>query len=377
MRYPVLVLGGYGAFGSRICRALAADTAIEVIVAGHDGAAAERYAEELRASHPGGEVRALSLDMRVSDLVLKLRKSGAKALIHACGPFQGQDYHIAAACIEACVHYIDLADSRSFVCGIGDLNITARRRNVLLVSGASTVPALSSAVVDHYLPEFSALTSINSGISPGNQTPRGLATVKAMLSYCGKPFQRLENGVWKTVYGWQGLHRRRYPDALGKRWMSNCDVPDLQLFPARYPGTETVVFYAGLGLGFLHLALWGASWLVRWRRVENWADHAALLKRIGKLFSGMGDSRGGVHVALDGLDHAGAPKRLTWHIIAGSGDEPRIACAPAILLVRKLARDELTQRGAYSCMGFFTLKEFMHELSGLDIRQVIVNRNSG
>ncbi len=377
MRYPVLVSGGYGACGSRICRALAADAAIEVIVAGHDGEASERYADELRASNPGSEVRALGLDMRVSDLAIKLRKSGAKALIHTCGQFQGQDYHIAAACIEADVHYIDLADSRSFVCGIGNLNIPARRRNVLLVSGASTVPALSSAVVDHYLPEFSALTSINIGISPANQTPRGLATIKAMLSYCGKPFQRFENGVWKTVYGWQGLHRRRYPDAMGKRWMSNCNVPDLQLFPARYPGTETVVFYAGLELGFLHLALWGASWLPRWKRVENLANHAALLKRIGEWFSGLGGSVGGMHVALDGLDHAGASKRLTWHIIAGSGDESQIACIPAILMAKKLARNALTQRGAYPCMSFFTLKEFMNELPGLDIRQVIVNRNSG
>lgn len=375
MRYPVLVLGGYGTFGSRICRALAADAAIEVIVAGHDGAAAERYAEELRNSNPGSEVRALGLDMRVSDLAIKLRKSGAKALIHTCGPFQEQDYHVANSCIEADVHYIDLADSRSFVCGIGDLNIPARRRNVLLVSGASTVPALSSAVVDHYMPEFSALTTINIGISPGNQTPRGLATIKAILSYCGKPFQRFENGVWKIVYGWQGLHQRRYPDAMGKRWLSNCDIPDLQLFPARYPGMETVVFYAGLELGLLHLATWGASWLTRGNRVKNWANHAALLKRISEWFSGMGSSLGGMHVALDGLDYSGAPNRLTWHIIAGSGDEPQIACVPSILLAKKLARDELTQRGAYPCMGFFTLKEFMNELSGLDIRQVIVNRN--
>lgn len=375
MRYPIMVLGGYGTFGSRICRALAADAATEVIIAGHDGAAAERYAEELRNSNPGSEVRALGLDMRVSDLAIKLRKSGAKALIHTCGPFQEQDYHVANSCIEADVHYIDLADSRSFVCGIGDLNIPARRRNVLLVSGASTVPALSSAVVDHYVPEFSALTTINIGISPGNQTPRGLATIKAILSYCGKPFQRFENGVWKIVYGWQGLHQRRYPDAMGKRWLSNCDIPDLQLFPARYPGMETVVFYAGLELGLLHLATWGASWLTRGNRVKNWANHAALLKRISEWFSGMGSSLGGMHVALDGLDYSGAPNRLTWHIIAGSGDEPQIACAPSILLAKKLARDELTQRGAYPCMGFFTLEEFMNELSGLDIRQVIVNRN--
>jgi hypothetical protein len=43
---------------------------------------------------------------------------------------------------------VDLADGRDFVCGIDVLDPQAKAAGVLLLSGASSVPALSSAVVD-------------------------------------------------------------------------------------------------------------------------------------------------------------------------------------------------------------------------------------
>ncbi len=36
------------------------------------------------------------------------------------------------------------------------------------------------------------------------------------------------------MHGWQGLHRHRFPE-IGYRWMSDVDVPDLDLFPQHYP----------------------------------------------------------------------------------------------------------------------------------------------
>ena len=67
-------------------------------------------------------------------------------LINATGPYQEQDYSLARACIAAGVHYLDLADARAFVTGIGVLDAEARSAGVLAVSGASTVPGLSGAV---------------------------------------------------------------------------------------------------------------------------------------------------------------------------------------------------------------------------------------
>jgi hypothetical protein len=46
---------------------------------------------------------------------------------------------------------------------------------------------------------------------------------------------------------------------VGGRLAAACDVPDLELFPTRYPGIETVHFSAALEFGVQHLTLWGLA----------------------------------------------------------------------------------------------------------------------
>ena len=87
----------------------------------------------------------------------QLADLGVDILINASGPYQWQDYRLARACIAAGVHYIDLADARAFVTGIAALDAEAKRAGVLVVGGASTVPAISAAVIDEIAPQFAAL----------------------------------------------------------------------------------------------------------------------------------------------------------------------------------------------------------------------------
>ena len=248
--FCILVLGGYGHFGRRICSALSQTVSVKLIVAARDATTAQALARSLGAVHQG-----VALDHTDIDLAQRLRDLHVDAVVHTCGPFQGQDYHVARACIAAGAHYIDLADGRAFVAGIGELDPAARERDVLVASGASTLPALSFAVVDEYRAYFSRLDAIDISIAPGQQTPRGVATLEAVLSYCGKPFEVWEQGRWQTVHGWQDVHRYRYPD-FGVRWLARCDVPDLQLFPAHYPGVQRVRFDAGLELTLAQGAFW-------------------------------------------------------------------------------------------------------------------------
>ena len=88
-----------------------------------------------------------------------------------------------------------------------------------VVSGASSVPGLSSAAVDAYAGEFSKLDAIDIGISPGNSFDPGLATTASILGEVGRPYATLAGGRWQTTYGWQGLRRQRFP-GIGPRWMA-------------------------------------------------------------------------------------------------------------------------------------------------------------
>jgi len=148
MRFRVLVLGGYGTFGERICRTLSADSTIRVIVAGRDGARASRLAVRLQEGYPGCGAEYLACDAGHSRLGWLLAMQRIDAVINTAGPFQGQDYRVARACISAGSHYIDLADARDYVCGFTALDSMAREHGVLAITGASSVPALSAAVVD-------------------------------------------------------------------------------------------------------------------------------------------------------------------------------------------------------------------------------------
>jgi NAD(P)-dependent dehydrogenase (short-subunit alcohol dehydrogenase family) len=367
-RYRVLIVGGYGTFGRRIANALSKDARFELLIGGRSLEKAQALCDTL------GDA-ALSRPLRVDagntqTFAALLAAENPALVIHTSGPFQRQDYSVAKACIAAGVHYVDLADARDFVCRFSTLNDEALARGVLALTGASSVPALSSAVVDRFLPAFSRLDAIDFGINPGNQTPRGLATVSSILSYCGKPFMRWQQGAWKQVHGWQTLHAERYPEPVGRRWFSNCDIPDLQLFPARYPDVQSVIFRAGLELPLLHFGTWLISWLARCGVVRNWAAYASALKAASEWFVRRGSTRGGMHVVLKGLGHAGQACERKWYILADDGDGPQIPCTAAVLIAKKMARGDIASRGAMPCIGMFTLQEFMEELKGYSVRSL-------
>ena len=106
---------------------LANDPLIELTTGARDGARVEAMATELG-------IAGLVLDWR-RDLDRILASGRFDAVVHVAGPFQGQDYAVAESCIRHGVHYLDLADDRAFVCGIGRLDAAAKEADVLVCSG--------------------------------------------------------------------------------------------------------------------------------------------------------------------------------------------------------------------------------------------------
>lgn len=365
MDYRVVILGGYGNFGGRIARALAAERDIELVVAGRDAKAAADFVGTLPRS--GAKLEAAAIDHDAPDFPARLRALKPDLVIHTSGPFQGQSYHVARAAIVAGAHYLDLADGRAFVAGIANLDEAAREARVVVLSGASTLPALSTAVVESQRLAFSSLDSIEICIAPGQKTPRGLATMQAILSYCGRPFIELNGCESHRVFGWQGLRRWRHPD-LGVRWAARCDVPDLELLPRLYHTVRSVRFDASLEFAIAHLALWKLAWLVRAGIVRRPESFAAILLRGARWLDRWGTDVGGMSVRLAGTGANGQSLQRDWYLTAGSGHGPEIPCIPAIVIARKLARGEPFSPGARPCHGMMTLEEFDAQVRHLDIR---------
>jgi saccharopine dehydrogenase-like NADP-dependent oxidoreductase len=355
MSFRIVVLGGYGNFGGRICRALAIEKGNWLGVAGRDAARAAGFVRELGT--PAAACEPIPIDRDAPDFSAALAAIRPDLVIHTSGPFQGQSYHVAEAAIAAGAHYIDLADGRAFVAGIGALDDAARSHGVLVTSGASTLPAVSSAVVDRLAGGFERIDQVELSIAPGQAVSRGKATLESILSYCGRPFAEWSNGRWKQVFGWQGLRRIHYPD-LGWRWAARCNVPDLELFPARYRILESVRFDASLELASAHLGLWTLAWLTRMKLVREPATMAKALLRIARRLDRFGTAVGGMRVIVAGHRIGGIAGQSAWHLTAREGDGPHIPCIPATVIARKLARGEWLEPGARPCQGMMTLEEF-------------------
>jgi Saccharopine dehydrogenase NADP binding domain len=351
----VVVVGGFGNFGARICRRLALESGIDVVATGR----------QARDQAQGG-VHAEHLDMESSSFASDLAALRPGIVIHCAGPFQGQGYEVAAATLDCGAHYLDLADGRAFVARFAvALDERARAVGRAAITGASTLPALSSAVIDHLKPAFTRLESIEMAIAPGQHAPRGNATMAAVLGYAGEAFPWWINGEWQTVYGWQELVGMHFP--FGTRWAAACDVPDLELFPEHYPGVKTVTFRAALEVPVQHFALWGLAGLRRLGVPLPLSRWAPGINRMGHWLDRFGGDCGGMRVDVIGENSVGRRERRTWQLTARGNHGPEIPCMAAVLLTRKLAHGEPVPTGARPCMGMLELAEFESEFRRWDI----------
>lgn len=357
-----LILGGYGNFGARICRALAGDPAthhgIELLVAGRDATRAQALAHTL-----GHGAQGVALDHQAPGLADRLRALGVGLVIHTAGPFQAQAYGVAQAAAEAGAHYIDLADGRRFVCDFpAALQATFAAAGRTAVTGASTVPALSSAVIDHLCAGWQHIDSIDICIAPAQRAPRGEATLAAVLSYCGLPIPVWESGRWQARRGWAAptpvqFHRLR------PRIGAVCDIPDLEIFPAHYRVRDRVLFRAALEVGIAQRSFATLAALRHWGLLPHPEKLAGLLHRTGGVLDALGTPLGGMVVRVAGTDAQGQPRQRAWHIAADHDHGPEIPCMAANLLARQLAAGLALPPGAHTSTGLLPLESFAPEFA--------------
>lgn len=239
-----LVLGGYGNFGARICRALAGDPAIQLVVAGRSAERGRAFASKL-----GEGVENQAVDHTSPHFAQWLRDHAIDLVLHTAGPFQAHGYAVAQAAARAGAHYIDLADGRRFVCDFpAALHDAFQAAGRTAITGASTVPALSSAVVMHLCAGWQRINTIDICIAPAQTAPRGRATLAAVLSYCGEPIPVWTDGRWQPQRGWANPERVQF-QRLRPRRGALCDIPDLELFPTHFAVADRVMFRAALEVG--------------------------------------------------------------------------------------------------------------------------------
>lgn len=361
----ILVIGGYGGFGARLTRRL--------LGAGHEVIVAGRSADKGAAFCAGlADCEAVVAD-RANGIGMVMARVRPDLVIDAAGPFQASGYTVPEACIAMRIPYLDLADARDFVTGIGSLDKAARRAGVVVVTGASSEPALSGAVARKLAEGMSAVAQVEIVISASNRAVGGASVARAILSYVGKPLRLWRGRRWSTGHGWQELRRMRLAVAgrpALRRWVALADVPAHDLLPAMLPGRPAVTFRAGTELGFQMLALWLASWPVRWGWLASLDRAARWLIPLQRLTRRVGSDRSAMSVTLRG----GRIER-NWTLVASRGDGPEIPTFAAAILAGEILAGRVAP-GACDAAGLLTLDQFEPLFAPLAIGHETIERET-
>jgi hypothetical protein len=177
----ILIAGGYGVFGSLLARELLDTTPARLMIAGRDPSRAEVTCRALGAP---GRVTPLALDL--TDLASVAHAAeGCIAVACTAGPFQSLDAALPAAVVDAGAHWLDIADHHGWVLPLlanQRLHAHASDAAVAVLTGQSTVPALSGALTRWCLSRLPDATRVRTTLFIGNRNHKGAGAITSALT---------------------------------------------------------------------------------------------------------------------------------------------------------------------------------------------------
>jgi hypothetical protein len=322
----ILILGGYGIFGGRLAYLLAEDERLTLFIAGRSIEKATKFCKSL----PSRAQKVPVFFDRNADVDAQIREIKPNMAVDAMGPFQiyGDDpYRVVKACIANGVDYMDLADGSDFVKGIHQFDEEAKAKNIYILSGVSSFPVLTAAVVRKLSYDMTCVQTIKGGIAPSPYAGVGLNVIRAIASYAGKALSLIRNG--KPATGYALTETMRYTICppghlpLKNTLFSLVDVPDLKVLPELWPELDSIWLGAGPVPEVLHRMLIGLSWLVRLKILPSLLPFASLFHYVINILR-WGEHRGGMFVSVEGTNQSGETIERSWHLLAEGGDGPLI-----------------------------------------------------
>ena len=322
----ILILGGYGTFGGRLAYLLAGEERLTLLIAGRSIQKAKNFCEGL----PSGAQKVPVFFDRNTNMETQIQELHPNIVVDAMGPFQayGEDpYSVVKACIANEVDYMDLADGSDFVKGIRQFDAEAKAKNIYILSGVSSFPVLTAAVVRKLSHDMTRVTTIKGGIAPSPYAGVGLNVIRAIASYAGKPLSLIRHE--KPATGYALTETMRYTICppgylpLKNTLFSLVDVPDLKVLPELWRDLDSVWLGAGPVPEILHRMLIGLSWLVRLRILPSLLPFASLFHFVINILR-WGEHRGGMFVSVEGTSQNGERIERSWHLLAEGNDGPLI-----------------------------------------------------
>lgn len=376
----LLIVGGYGTFGGRIVQLLENEPRLTVIVAGRSLAKAEAWCKSRGAV--AAQLMSAAFE-RNGDLAAQLASLRPDTLVDASGPFQAYGvgrYRLIEACIGQGINYLDLADGSDFVAGVRGFDAAAKQAGLFVLSGVSSFPVLTAAVVRRLSTGMARVDTIKGGIAPSPYAGVGENVIRAIAGYAGQPVDLMRDGM--KAQGHPLTEQMRYTIAppgrvpLKNTLFSLVDVPDLRALGELWPQAKTIWMGAGPVPEILHRALIGLAWLVRIGLARSLSPLAQLMHWATNRLR-WGEHRGGMFVLVEGADQNGAPVRRSWHLLAEGDDGPLIPSMAVEALVRNALDGRMPAAGARAAVNDLELADYETLFAGRTIHPGFRDETAG
>ena len=353
----LLILGGYGVFGSRLAELLADLSDLEILIAGRNLTKATSFCDGYQ-----GEANVTPLQLDRVEIATRLPEIMPDILVDASGPFQdyGEScYSVIEACIAHKINYLDFADAADFVFGVSQFDNAAHSAGIFVLSGVSSFPVLTAAVLRE-IAKNTEIVSVTGGIAPSPYAGIGLNVMRAVVSYAGSPVKLIRHGKPATGIGLGESIRYTVapPGQLPLRNIhySLVEVPDLQVIPPEHPSIRDIWMGAGPVPEILHRVL---NLLAKARARFGWKPltrHAPLFYQILNMMK-FGEHRGGMFIHVKGK-RDGKPTAHSWHLLAEGDDGPYIPSMAVEAIIRKKLAGDNPAFGARSTTNALELDDY-------------------
>jgi hypothetical protein len=348
-KLTVLIVGGYGHFGSRIVQLLEHDPRLTLLVGGRSWEKANR----LCITRTAAKARLVPAQFdRAQDLDRQLQILQPDIVIDASGPFQAyghKPYALIEACIARRIHYLDLADGSDFVAGVHAYNAAALAADIYVLTGVSSFPVLTAAAVRRLSHDMHRIDSIKGGIAPSPYGRVGENVIRAIAGYAGRRIALKRDG--RAAFGYPFTEQLRYTIAppghvpLRRTLFSLVDVPDHTAIAELWPDAKTIWMGAGPVPAVLHRTLIALAWLRRLRLMPSLSWLTPLIHFAANHFV-WGENRGGMFIEARGARPTGEPLIRSWHLIAEGDDGPFIPSMAVAAIVNNVLDGKPPRPGA-------------------------------
>eukprot|EP00163_Fabomonas_tropica_P004226 TRINITY_DN13732_c0_g1_i1.p1 TRINITY_DN13732_c0_g1~~TRINITY_DN13732_c0_g1_i1.p1 ORF type:complete len:705 (+),score=89.07 TRINITY_DN13732_c0_g1_i1:36-2117(+) len=360
----VLIVGGNGLFGRVLIQALSR--------IGHSVDIACRRPSLITQLPPG--VRGVQRVDTLGDDTPTLARTFApySIVVNTVGPWKHKEesdskntaaMRIAHAAVSSKCHYIDFAETPCHVeQWKGDMQEPAAAHGVVAITGASTSPGVTQAVIqraiqaikEHHMPPSTCTSSTTTPrvdirgvdilVSGAARTRFGMGTLSSVLGTVGNQVTHYRSGSPRQHDVFRNLRRITLPGIPDTRWVGAVDTADISLLRQQYPSISSIRVHAGIGHYLPALGLWSMATLARYgllphswfiQRLLPWI-HYLHQRGCDVVPAGGSHDIGALRVCVLAAVNEGEPTVVDMTMIGRDGDGLCIPVSPAAVLVDKL-----------------------------------------